>query len=331
MAQITGAPELQLIPRQELNSLLSAGLSILSSIVSESSPTSSSLDSSAPSSTSSNGSPFQTSKSSSSPSSSSSSSSSSGTGSSSSASSTSTSDPTSTSNLSSVTSATGSAASNQASTNNSHHGGGSNKNLPIILGVVLGVLALCLLALLLLCCRRRRRKRGYIFREKRRPKSEDGFSDSDLGVDPVLPIVPLHDQDYSPTNNGHHRYPSVPPPYQLSNTRHSRGDSGYGDPFEDGSHSPYDRRSRRSSTLDPVTELPDGEAMAEVPPNGYRGRSWSSPSRRGSGFIPPGVPPRSPQRRSIPRKPVGGGTGNYPIDFADYPPESTRSNRYYSD
>jgi hypothetical protein len=343
MAQITGVPEEQLVARQELNSLLSAGLSILSSIVSESSPTSTSADSSLVSQTSgssSNSFLFQTSQTSSSPSSSSDFGLSTGSPTTSNSESLSSSDPTSTTGLSSITSGSkstttsGSTPTNQASADKSSHRSGSNNKVPIILGVVLGLLALCLIALFVCLCLRRRRKRGYIFREKR-PKSQDGFSDSDVGVDPLPPVVPLN-SEYNPENSEHHRYP---PPYQASNFRHSRGDSGYGDPFENGTRSSYDRRSRASLPLDPVTEQPDGELDVVGPPNGYRGRSWLSNSRRGSGFIPPGVPPRSPQRRSIPRKPVASPqeirNSNSDFDFGfpatseDYASGGNHTNRYY--
>jgi hypothetical protein len=104
----------------------------------------------------------------------------------------------------------------------------------------------------------------------------------------------------------HHRYP--PTRGLAANPallRHS-GDNGYMmvNPFEDGNRSPYDRRSRRSLTLDPVNEQPEQDRPLTEPRNGYGHRRYSSSSWNSNGFGTPGVPPRSPQRRSIPRKPV---------------------------
>lgn len=140
---------------------------------------------------------------------------------------------------------------------------------------------------------------------KRRAVTPSVDSDSEFGNEPTLPVTTEPDIVETTAYN---QYPPVPPPHQLSSMHRHGGDLGYmsnGDPFDDTNPSVYDRRvSRRSLPLNPANEhLERGRSTSESA-MGYGNRRWSASSANGYMNGTPGVPPRSPQRRSIPRKPV---------------------------
>lgn len=287
MAQVTSVPVPQLHARQvDLGSLLSAGLGVLSSILTptptqttNADPVSTSADPSgldsifttpSTASTASDSSTFATSTSSlssSDPTSTSAASSS---------------DPSTTSSLSSSSSSLSStaAAASESATSAASHSNHKNNTLPIVLGVVLGVLAVALLAFLLCCCLRRRRKRGSMF-GRRSPTISDTDSYMAIGDG-----VPKHHSDATshtavegaalrdspPSMREHQRdsgsYPPIPAPHQISSlNRHHNTEYAYipNDPFEDGSRAMFEHdrdarsRSRHSAPLNPVREMPSRE------------------------------------------------------------------------
>jgi hypothetical protein len=321
MAQVTAVPEIELVARQgsglDLNSLLTAGLSVFSSITSELS-LSASEESSSPTQTSDTGDfPFQTSSQSPAVSTSGSQTTSSYSSSISSTSSTTTGSSSSSTSSFKASSTTTSATSNKGSPNQTNSGNGSSHKVPIIVGVILGIIVLCLLGLLIYLCIRRRRRNGVIF-SKRRNVTPSIDSDSEIGDEALVPV--FKEPDVVETSP-YHQYPPIPPSNHLTGMRRYGGNSGYaanGNAMNDISPPFYNHRSsRRSLPLDSVNEQPEmgrNISQSEIP---YGGRRWSSSS--GNGYVngAPGVPPRSPQRRSIPRKPVPSSVddGNHGFDF----------------
>jgi len=304
MAQITAVPVATLVVRQDLSSLIGDGISFLNSIFPQTTDTATDSSSSTTSSTtSSSSSTSDTSTKTTASTSHQTSSSSTSASETSSASSS-----TSLSSLGALQASSSPSASNTASSSNH-----STPVLPIVLGVVLGVLLLAIVAFLLICCHRRQKnKNGHaLFRRSRRTET------------------PISDGDYESFNQSmtenNHVYPIVPPPHQLSQNHGdniSYGHSGYHQqnanygpvpsesPFDDNYRSGYDRRSVRSSSLDPVPEYVERTPRRNSEPymnRKFAPRPLSGGSGGGAPWVPP--PPRSPQRPgglagSIPRRPV---------------------------
>jgi hypothetical protein len=176
--------------------------------------------------------------------------------------------------------------------------------------VLFGLLLLAVLAFLLICCHRRRKNGRPLFRRSARPET------------------PLSDGDYESFNQSmtetNHVYPILPPPHQLSQNHLDSGSYGhrgyhqqngnYGpvpneSPFDDNYRSGYDRRSIRSSSLDPVPEYNERAPRRNSEPymnRKFAARPLSADSGGGAPWIPPSLrtPQRPPLAGSIPRKPV---------------------------
>jgi hypothetical protein len=212
-AQTTSAPTAATTSQSELESLLSVGLSFVRSVVSASPTTVTTTIS--PSSTSSSSTSSRSTSSTSSSTSSRSTSSSARLSSHTSSSSTSRS-----TGSSSSTSTTPSAAA--ASANPNDKGGSSDKNLAIILGTVLGSLALLSL-IIFFCCLRRHRKRhphdhiGYNHMEKNASSSRHSLAGNRNSTGAL--VTNSRSRSLSQTRSIDHDYsniPAVPPPHRLS-------------------------------------------------------------------------------------------------------------------
>jgi len=154
----------------------------------------------------------------------------------------------------------------KSTSSSGHH----SSNVGLIVGVVIGVLAALLLALLLFCCLRRRRqgKKNFIpFFSKRRGSSSTISKDSDFGNSgPAVRSKDLETAEKYRTN------PTVPVPAVVAGRRSA---SPADNPFDDSNRSPPLHRS----TLDPVTEAPEG--YTDQYTDGYGWGESGAPARRG--------------------------------------------------
>jgi len=151
---------------------------------------------------------------------------------------------------------------------NTSSGGHHSSNAGLIAGVVVGVVAVLLLALLIFCCLRRRRqgKRSIPFFGDRRGSSSINSKDSEFGNTRSA----ARPKDVE-TAEKHRINPTVPLPAVVAGRRGASAD----DPFDDSNRSPPLQRS----TLDPVTEAPEG--YTDQYTDGYGWGDSGAMSRRG--------------------------------------------------
>lgn len=136
------------------------------------------------------------------------------------------------------------------------------------MGVVVGVVAAIFLLLLIFCCLRRRKQgKNVSFFSKRRGSSSTISKDSDFGE--TGPAVRSKDLE---TAQNYRTNPTVPIPALVSGRRSA---SPAENPFDDSKRSPPLHRS----TLDPVTEAPEG--YTDHYTDGYGWGDQGATSRRG--------------------------------------------------
>jgi hypothetical protein len=266
-AQTTSAPTVATTSQSELDSLLGLGLSFVRSVVSANPTTVTTTISSRSTSSSSSTSSLTTS-----------STSSRSTSSRTTITSRTSSSPTSQSSGSSTSSTSSTPSAAATSANPNDKGGSSNKNLAIILGSVLGSLALLSL-IIFFCCLRRHRKRhphdhiGYAHMEKNASSSRNSLAGNRSSTGAL--VTNSRSRSLSQTRSIDHDYstiPPVPPPHRLSQT-----DSG---PY--GAVPVSGREYRRDSFQDHNTSTPRRYYDRNTPPT----------------HRTPPVPNRSPQRQS---------------------------------